>query len=442
MAIIIGFFLCSTLCHPIHAVTVIPLTLNLPKPYESFVKPTSSDYDLLFKINPDLVRGNSPIEYINQSSYSIRGNLSRVSIYAAQDSLVRGAIDASAKHQHLVLRPQDVWLAILTQISYYMRKHKDDTLLRDMWDNFDTGIPPKNNVWVMFANGMDNWSQRVFKQRYKTNWLLDWVRPAFQTAPSLPTDMKTLDEELMANALMMARSTSSFEDIAPFPCDNGIPSITLLGTQADWIKLVEKLTQMEKLSFGNEPRLYANILGPILARFIVTFDRPNDPAIRLFWNDIVTIAARQKLCHTTDIVTGWIHALHFWEGTGNPVSSLKVTSDSATNNQTLQLDNIIFPWRKTKDLPTAYSHVAMCVSADSMWESSTGMLVGMMAKSIRKGVPEGYSSAIQMAGFRLPPTVVEADHSILQPCTAFSLLYPIADHILRRRLLHESAMRS
>jgi hypothetical protein len=180
MATILGLLLCSILCHPIHAVIVVPLTLSLPKPYESSVKPASSDYDLLFKIDPDLARGDNPVEHIDQSSYSIRGNLSRVSIYAAQDSFFRGAIDASARHQHLVLRPQDVWLTVLTQLSYYMRKHKDDTPLRNMWDNFDTGVLPKNNLWVMFGNGMDNWTQRMFKQRDKTNWLLNWYAQPFR----------------------------------------------------------------------------------------------------------------------------------------------------------------------------------------------------------------------------------------------------------------------
>jgi hypothetical protein len=383
------------------------------------VKPASSDYDLHFKINPDLDRQGISTEHIDQSSYSIRGNLSRVSIYAAQDSFVRGAIDAAVKHQHLVLRPQDVWLTILTQLSYYMRKHKDDTALRNMWDNFDAGVPPKNNLWVMFGNGMDNWTQRMFKQRDKTNWLLDWVRPAFQTAPSLPTDMKTSDEELMANALMMAQPTLSFEELAPFPCDNGMPSVTLLGMREDWMKLAEKLTQMEKGSFGVEPSLYAHILRPILARFIATFDRPNDPAIRLFWNNMLTITARQKLCRTTDVVTGWINAFHFWDGTGSHISSFNVASDSnGNNNQTLQLDKTVFPWRHIKDLPTAYSHVAMCVSSDSKWESSTGMLVGMIAKSINKGAPEGYTSAMQMAGVTLPLPVAESHHSMLQPLAA------------------------
>jgi hypothetical protein len=65
--------LCSILYHPVLAVTVTPLTLNIPKPYENFVKPVSSDYDLLFKFNTDLVgRKGSPSEFIDQSSYFTR----------------------------------------------------------------------------------------------------------------------------------------------------------------------------------------------------------------------------------------------------------------------------------------------------------------------------------------------------------------------------------
>lgn len=53
-------------------------------------------------------------------------------IYAAQDSLIRSAIDAGAKHQHLVLRSDDNWFTILSQLSFYMRRHEDDELVRNM----------------------------------------------------------------------------------------------------------------------------------------------------------------------------------------------------------------------------------------------------------------------------------------------------------------------
>jgi hypothetical protein len=106
------------------AVTVIPLTLNLPKPYESAVPPATSDSDLLSKLLADANLNNnaffSPFARERFSKTPLSG------IYAAQDSFFHGAIDAGAKHQHLVIQPQDVWFTVLKQLSFYMRKHKDE----------------------------------------------------------------------------------------------------------------------------------------------------------------------------------------------------------------------------------------------------------------------------------------------------------------------------
>lgn len=98
--------------------------------------------------------------------------------------------------------------------------------------------------------------------------------------------MSTKDGEagMIAQAVLMAFSLPSSEPIPSFSCDNGIPSISLLGAKEDWVHLASKLIQMEKGIFGKEPALCTLILHPILNRFIATFDNPNDPAIRLFWN--------------------------------------------------------------------------------------------------------------------------------------------------------------
>jgi hypothetical protein len=272
----------------VFAVIVIPLTLAFPKPYESDLPPINSTHDLLIKLNPSLQRAGREDELVLSSVYGgpVGENITD-GVYAAQDSVVRGAIDASAKHQHLLLRPDDVWLTILTQLSFYMRKHKDDQLVRDMWNNLDGQIPPRSSEWAHILKLMDQWIMTQSKERSKENWVLDWVRPSFTSLPGRPMGIASTNgsgEEMMANAVFMAVSTPSFEHIAPFGCLNGIPSITLSGEKLDWIKLMDKLAQMEKGTFGNEPASYARNLRPLLTRFIATFDIPNDPTIRLFWN--------------------------------------------------------------------------------------------------------------------------------------------------------------
>jgi hypothetical protein len=128
---------------------------------------------------------------------------------------------------------------------------------------------------------------------------------------------------------------------------------------------------------------------------------------------MITATPRQLLCQTTDIVTGWINGFHFWDGNGNTILSRPFLQ--STDNATVRVDNVSYPWRKIGELPTAYSVIRACVSMDSRSEIYDKTSVGVMAKKIKKGIPEGYSEAMKMAGFFLPPTVVESDHSILQP---------------------------
>jgi hypothetical protein len=392
----------SIFSHCALAVTVIPLTPSFPKPYQSDEKPISSSKDLLSKL--ELGMANDTVYY---SSY----NGQDPGIYASQDSFVRGAIDAGAKHQHLMVRPQDVWLTILKQLGSYMRKHKDDKEVQAIWDNHDgaTTFP----LHFMVMNGMDRWMELQFQRRNKTEWLMDWVRPGFQTLLKQGVGIQKSAEEMSANALMMASYTGSRENMAPIPCENLMASITLLGTRAEWKDLLGKLDPMEKGQFGLEPRSYALILRPILSRFVATFDIPNDSATRLFWNDMVTITARQKLCRTTELVTGWINAFHFWDGAGNLVLSAQ-----ASGSDNIQLDGVTFPWRHIKDIPTTHSHAPMCIG-DNRGGLGTEVMVGMLMKNVKKGIPEDYAKAMLLAGLRIPPTVVEGDHSILQPLPAW-----------------------
>ncbi|KAF2432417.1 hypothetical protein EJ08DRAFT_677630 [Tothia fuscella] len=424
------------------AVTVIPLTLAIPRTYKSDTPPASSPKDLLFKLDPSLSKGG--VQNVVASSYSMyEDNINETSgVYAAQDSVIRGAIDASAKHQHLVLRPDDIWYTILTQLGFYMREHKDDQLL-----------PPKNDGWgVIMIPAMGEWVDWVSQQRSRAAWVLDWLKPNTTTLPVRSMGTRGMGEEMMAkehSAVFMAASTPSHEAIEPFSCRNGIPSVTLLGDKADWIQLSSKVRKMETGALGVEPSLYALSLRPLVNRFLLTFDIPHDPAIRLFWNDMITATPLQPLCQTTDKVTGWINGFHFWDPLGNillpqiiipstsssssssnnnnnnntssnnttatPSSNNTTATSSSTNdNNTFQIDNIGYPNRKTKDLPTALGNLRSCISMDSPWAAYTKTTVGMMAKRIKKGVPEAYKAAMREAGAVLLAEVAESDHSILQ----------------------------
>jgi hypothetical protein len=92
-------------------VTVVPLTLTLPKPYETHDKPTLGSFDIGSPFIPFSTgdrRNSFPtvldfgqmIPSEDGLPWWMPGNES-FEVYASQDSFVRGSIEAAAQHQHL-----------------------------------------------------------------------------------------------------------------------------------------------------------------------------------------------------------------------------------------------------------------------------------------------------------------------------------------------------
>ncbi|OAQ87516.1 hypothetical protein VFPFJ_01587 [Purpureocillium lilacinum] len=232
------------------------------------------------------------------------GKLSSVdgTIFPSSGSFVRGAIDAWAQHQHLVLRPDVVWFEILTQLNFYMAKHADELrhLFVDKAEREQIIVRELDWPSVVGAFG------KHIQQRVKTDWLLDWITPGFTTS--------TAHDNITATVLMMGLTQRYFEFIGGIRC--GIPSVQLLGERADWARLLDKLEHLPRL--GAEPAAYARALRPILSRFVQTWDEPGSDAVREFWGQIVT-ADRGVSCGTGPhefFMSGWITGFLHWREAG------------------------------------------------------------------------------------------------------------------------------
>jgi hypothetical protein len=54
-------------------------------------------------------------------------------IHGSADSFIRGAYEAWARHMHFAIRPDEVWFAILAQLSCYMGNGKNADDLRHLF---------------------------------------------------------------------------------------------------------------------------------------------------------------------------------------------------------------------------------------------------------------------------------------------------------------------
>jgi hypothetical protein len=397
------------------AVTIIPATFHLPKPYEKVdnINVVSTEGELLLKSIPNLDPDGTKISHV---SVLFAGHLplnQSLSIYPSQDSFVRGAIDAWAQHQHFVMRPEDVWFTILNQLNFYLTNRRNNPEVRDR-------IAYRDYVDISSYNWLNIWPEtnkvvkREFKQWLKANWTTySFIQPNFTTT--------TYNDRTVANLIGMGSKNNTSLGYSTSLCGGGMPSVTLLGTERDWQDLLLKLDNF--VDFGPQLADYSKVLRPILSRFVKSFTDPNAMNVRQFWDDAVDSGSKRRDCLETGSITGWITGFHYWDQSGRliprgsgPIDDEEGLIDGDKESRVFRLDGAVYPWRDLRDLPDAYAGIHYRNQYRQGCVTYLGELLGgMIGKKIVKGKPKDYTLALERVGFSLPTTLTEDQHSILQP---------------------------
>ena len=225
-------------------------------------------------------------------------------VHPAPNGFVRTAVRAYSDHHHLVIRPEDIWFAIISQLSLYINRHADE-----LREKFVAHAGKKELVVEVIGSNRWNVDYGVFAKRMKVlveecvvdPELADWFLPDFSTT--------TDEDRIIGSVLLMGAMQSDFDYTCAIRC--GIPSVTLLGEVADWELL---LTRIDKLHiFGEEPSQWFTLLQPVLKRFVQTFKDPESNQVVSFWN---------RIAHVNDMgsgptyYSGWITAFCFWDVDG------------------------------------------------------------------------------------------------------------------------------
>ena len=88
----------------------------------------------------------------------------------------------------------------------------------------------------------------------------------------------------------------------------GIPSVTLEGEKSDWERILIRLNRLYEL--GDQPSVWAEMLRPILRRFVSAFDGAPD---RTFWSHVA--CRSDEMCGPEEL-SGWITAFCVWSPKG------------------------------------------------------------------------------------------------------------------------------
>ncbi|KAN0019002.1 hypothetical protein ACTFIU_002204 [Dictyostelium citrinum] len=208
------------------------------------------------------------------------------------NSFVYSAWESYNKHHHLVLRPDNIWMAILTQFLFYVNKNSEE--LREKFVDFDnkktlkvyTRYPileaPFDELTIEMSNEIQS--------NIKDPSIRDWIIPNFTTT--------TESDKVVFSIALMSTMKNYFDYV--FHTDCGLSEVTLLGEIKDWINLKERVEQMNQ--FDNKDgtiKKWLVYLLPIIDNFIESANGHPDTK---WWNQIVDYR-EQSGC---SVLTGWL----------------------------------------------------------------------------------------------------------------------------------------
>ncbi|RPA87935.1 hypothetical protein BJ508DRAFT_200378, partial [Ascobolus immersus RN42] len=223
-----------------------------------------------------------------------------------QSGFVQTAITAYNKHHHLIIRPDDLWISVISQFALFLGNRDHAESLRQYFTSRPGG---KDLVHVECDTLADMATafRKELKQRVLDQEFVPWIVPEFTTT--------TEQDREVASFLMLGALKNFFEYSCALAC--GLPSVTLLGEKKDYEEILRRIDYLDK--FGNEDlTTWAKQLRAVLSKaFIAAFDMADDEKKKT-----EVVDAWGKICHYEnggsgpDYVSGWICAFTYFGQNG------------------------------------------------------------------------------------------------------------------------------
>ncbi|KAJ7209142.1 hypothetical protein GGX14DRAFT_453204 [Mycena pura] len=193
------------------------------------------------------------------------------------NGFVHTVLSAYNKHHNLIIRPDDVWLAILTQFNFFVNASAER--LRASFvahaGKETLSVERQADRYTMNFADMAREMAGLLGKVVVDPTLRAWALPNFSTTTSCDTTVGAI--------IMMSTLKSYFEyHFTSIEC--GIPRVTLDGTKADWVALLERLEKLQE--YGMETIAWYHLLFPVISHFVSAFDAPDASANVTFWQKV------------------------------------------------------------------------------------------------------------------------------------------------------------
>jgi hypothetical protein len=254
--------------------------------------------------------GKSVLQSIPHSEFYRRNGLSEIlrstqfpfssRLVREENGFLSTILDCYNGHHNLVLRPDDVWTAIMMQLSLYVNKQAER--FRPMIVKYEGQRAVQIAIFedTIRTDAYEYFAQLVGDQIESK--LIDpefrkWVLPSFSTT--------TNNDLITCGAVLMGKMSEYMNYTIHAGC--GIPWITLEGTPADWENILVRLEKLRE--FGLQDWHW--MLSHILTQFVQAKKGNTDA---YFWR---RICHQQPDAPVPSYLSGWITAFCVFDKDGN-----------------------------------------------------------------------------------------------------------------------------
>lgn len=300
--------------------------------------------------------------------------------YRVKNGFVGTVVEAYSKHNHLIIRPDDVWLAITTQFSAYLEANSET--LRDRFvehkERRELIVKSDSTLSTTDYPKLCKLMTEQIGKNIKDPSIKDWIIPDFST--TTPTD------KVVGAVVLMASMKSYFSYKFTLCC--GLPKVTLEGVEEDWVHLQDKAKRL--LEFDNSTgssigiNIFSNghmakwykMLAPILQHF--TDSVRGKPDID-WWSRVCTKIGNGS---GPRWLSGWITTFCVFNDSGEWVGdqfSKKSYGDDVTNpNKDCGYSEERWPIINCNDIPKGFVQVNLVID-DNGVVYNTELLAGHMS---------------------------------------------------------------
>ena len=282
------------------------------------------------------------------------------------NGFVRSVMIAYSGHHDLIIRPDDIWISILSQLSFYINANaetfRSQFVAHEGSNELVVIIPPtslEDIDWDFFSDEI----VKLMDDQLVDKELKDWIMPTFSTTTRVDSTVSAI--------LMMATLKQYFSYTADMRC--GIPHVTLEGTKADYQSILSRLDKLD--TWDTKTRAWGRMLKPILKKLVAVFDGDVDLD---FWGHIVS---ERHLGSGGSFLGGWITA--FCAISENGVFTAG-TKDANGKEKVYKLEGVVYPIIKFSQIPAGHAEVNVKIIDPNDVEYAAAMTAGNMGLKVEK----------------------------------------------------------